>query len=112
VGRGGIGAKEARGGGIGAEDVRGGGIRVEDGGGGGIGAKNGGGNVDGQRGGEGGSEDGGGRGHEDGMVLMTLPLGRCANTRGNTWVCFIPLGFLVETSNLTPCTMQKRLNCF
>jgi hypothetical protein len=31
-----------------------------------------------------GAEDGGGKGHEDGMVRMTLPLGTCEDTRGTT----------------------------
>jgi hypothetical protein len=81
-------------------------------GGGGIGVEDGRGNADGGRGGEGGGEDGRRRGHEDGMVQMTLPLGTCENTRGTTRVCFIPLGFSVETSNLAPYIMQKILNCY
>jgi hypothetical protein len=129
---GGIGVEDARGGGIGttdggggirlaedgggriglAEDVRGGGIGAKYGGGSGIGAKDGGGNVDGGGGGKGGGEDGGGKRHEDGMVQMTLPLGTYEDTKGISWVCFIPLGFSIETSNLAPYTMQKRLNCF
>ncbi len=85
----------------------GGGIGFEDGGGGGIGAKDGGGNADG-----GGGEDGVGRWHEDEMIWMTFPLGTCQDTRGTIGVCFIPLGFLVETPYLAPYTMQKKLNCF
>jgi hypothetical protein len=82
------------------------------GGGGGIGIEEGGGNGNGGGGGEGGAEDGRGRGHEDGMVRMTLPFRTCEDTRGTIMVCFIPLGFSIEASNLAPSTMQKKLNCF
>jgi hypothetical protein len=53
-----------------------------------------------------------GRWHEDEMIWMTFPLGTCQDTRGTIGVCFIPLGFLVETPYLAPYTMQKKLNCF
>jgi hypothetical protein len=71
---------------IGLVEDGGGGIGVENGGGGGIKS----------------IEDGGGKGHEDGMVQMTLPLRTCEDTRGTTWVCVIPFGSFVETSNLAP----------
>jgi hypothetical protein len=105
-GWGGIGFEDARGGGIKLVKDGGGKIRLaEDEGGGGIGVE------DGWRGGIR-AEDGGGKGHEDGMVQMTLPLGTCEDTRGITWVCFIPLGFSIEAFNLAPYTMQKLLNCY
>jgi hypothetical protein len=71
-------------------------------GGGGIGVEDRGGNA----------YEGGERGHEDGMVQMTFPLGTCEDTGGIIGVCFIPLGFSVEPLNLAPYTMQKKLNCY
>jgi len=94
--------------GIGAENAKGGVIGVKDGGGG-IVVKDGGRNANGGGGREGGGEDGKGRGHENGMVQMTLPLGTYENTRGTIGVCFIPLGFSIKASNLVPYTMQKRM---